>query len=83
MPSQHVVFSFAGQGFPPVEAARDLYRGSSTFRQAITDVQETISGLSHAGSIPGQAHVPLTDYFEEDEIRPPYAASFDRLLSAT
>ncbi|THZ96573.1 FabD/lysophospholipase-like protein [Aureobasidium pullulans] len=83
MASQHIVFSFAGQGFPPVEAARDLYRVSSTFRQAITDVQETINGLSHDGSIPGQAHVPLTDYFEEDEIRPPYAASFDRPLSAT
>lgn len=80
MSSHHVVFTFAGQGYPPVEAARDLYRTSPVFRNAIEDVQNTIDNLLQEQAIESGHHIPLTEYLEEDEIRPPYATSFDRPL---
>lgn len=76
MSGQHVVFTFAGQGYPPVEAARDLYRTSKVFQNAITDVQNTIDTLLRENAVPKGHHARLTDYLEEDEIRPPYATSF-------
>lgn len=78
MSSQHVVFTFAGQGFPPVEAARDLYRTSEVFQDAVRDVQNTIDNLLQERAIQSDHHIPLTEYLEEDEVRPPYAPSFDR-----
>lgn len=81
MSSQHVVFTFAGQGYPPVEAARDLYRTSSAFQNAIRDVQNTIDGLLQEQAIQSGQHIPLTDYLEEEEMRSPYATSFDQRLS--
>lgn len=76
MSAQHIVFTFAGQGYPPIEAARDLYRTSEVFQSAITDVQKTIDTLLRAKAVPNGHHARLTDYLEEDEIRPPYATSF-------
>lgn len=81
MSSQHTVFTFAGQGYPPVEAARDLYRTSLVFQNAIRDVQNTIDDLLQERVIQSGQHIPLTDYLEEDEMRPPYATSFDRPLT--
>ncbi|KAK5999984.1 hypothetical protein QM012_005072 [Aureobasidium pullulans] len=78
MSSQHIVFTFAGQGFPPVEAARDLYRTSKVFQHAIRDVQNTIDRLLQEQAIQSGRHIPLTEYLEEDQVRPPYATSFDQ-----
>lgn len=76
MSAQHIVFTFAGQGYPPVEAARDLYRTSEVFQNAITDVQNTIDTLLREKAVPNGHHARLTDYLEEDKIHPPYATSF-------
>lgn len=78
MSPQHIVFTFAGQGYPPVEAARDLYRTSPVFQDAIQHVQRTIDSLLQDKAIQNGRHIPLTQYFEEDELRPPYATSFDQ-----
>lgn len=78
MSSQHVVFTFAGQEYPPIEAARDLYRTNKVFEDAVRDVQNTIDCLLREQSIQSSHHIPLTTYLEEDQIRPPYAPSFDQ-----
>jgi acyl transferase domain-containing protein len=81
MSAQHVVFTFAGQGYPPVEAARDLYRTSQVFQDAIIDIQNINDALLKENAIKTGRHTRLTEYLEEDEIRPPYATSFDQCQS--
>jgi acyl transferase domain-containing protein len=81
MSAQHVVFTFAGQGYPPVEAARDLYRTSQVFKDATTEVQNTNHVLQQEKAIKVGHHTRLTEYLEEDEIRPPHATSFDETPS--
>jgi acyl transferase domain-containing protein len=76
MSAQHIVFTFAGQGYPPVEAARDLYRTSQVFQHAITEVQKTNDVLQQENAIEVSHHTKLTDYLKEEEFRPPYATSF-------
>jgi acyl transferase domain-containing protein len=82
MSAQHVVFTFAGQGYPPVEAARDLYRTSQVFQDAIIDIQNINDALLKENAIKTGRHTRLTEYLEEDEIRPPYATSFDQCQPA-
>jgi acyl transferase domain-containing protein len=79
MSAQHIVFTFAGQGYPPVEAARDLYRTSQVFEDAIRKIQKTNDVLQQENAIKIGHHTRLTDYLEEEEIRPPYATSFDHI----
>jgi acyl transferase domain-containing protein len=78
MSAQHVVFTFAGQGYPPVEAARDLYRTSQVFGDAVREVQKTNDVLHLENAIKIGHHAKLTDYLEEEEIRLPHAPSFNQ-----
>lgn len=77
MAEQHIVFAFAGQGYPPVEAARDLYRTSQVFRDAITEIDETTEDLLQKRLIPDRTYVPITEYLEEETLRPPHATTTD------
>lgn len=70
-------FCFAGQGFVPLEAARDLYRASDTFRTTIHDVEDVIDGFYKTGN-DRRTFIPLTEYLEEAEARPAFTAEFGK-----
>lgn len=74
--SPRIVFCFAGQGYVPLEAARDLYRTCDQYSRAIEEIDHEIDKAARNGQLQ-QTFIPLRGYFLEDEIRSAYVAPFD------
>lgn len=63
--TNRIVFCFAGQGYTPLEAARDLYRGSEAFRAAIETMDLEI--VTYFEEQQDEAFASLGEYLLEDE----------------
>lgn len=74
--SPHVVFCFAGLGYVPLDATRDLYRTSNVFRDSIHNFEATIAA-HYATTKDIRKTIPLTDYLEESAPRPASVPGFD------
>jgi acyl transferase domain-containing protein len=74
-PTQEVVFCFAGQGYVPLEASRDLYRTCDVFRQSINEVAAAIK-VFHETENEDATSISLPDYFMEAEERPAHTPKF-------
>lgn len=68
-PPRALVFCFAGQGYVPLEASRDLYRTSPIFRDSINKVAAAIKSFHETENEPTTC-ISLPEYFMENEERP-------------
>ncbi|USW54230.1 Putative Acyl transferase domain superfamily, Acyl transferase/acyl hydrolase/lysophospholipase [Septoria linicola] len=64
-----IVFCFAGQGYVPLKAARDLYRTCTVFKTAIDKVDSNITS-SAKQKLVELTSIPLKEYFREAEMCP-------------
>lgn len=70
-----IVFCFAGQGYVPLEAARDLFRTCDAFRKAILQIDDEIQSAVKRKCIQ-RTFLPLSEYLSEPTIRPAYVPPF-------
>lgn len=70
-----IVFCFAGQGYVPLEAARDLFRTCSAFKNAIFEVDEEIQSAVERKCLQ-RTFIPLSEYLSESTTRPAYVPPF-------
>lgn len=66
---KEVVFCFAGQGYVPLEASRDLYRTCTIFREAIDEVAANIKAF-HETEGEVATCISLPEYLMEVQERP-------------
>lgn len=74
--SPRVVFCFAGLGYVPLDATRDLYRTSKVFRNSIHDFEAAITA-PYTQTQELRLTTSLTDYLAEPEPRPASVPGFD------
>ncbi|KAK4550004.1 hypothetical protein LTR36_002971 [Oleoguttula mirabilis] len=73
---RHVIFCFAGQGYVPLDASRDLFKTCEVFRKSIEEVDSAVEAFYEAESeLP--TSIPLSKYLKEREPRPAHTPSFD------
>ncbi|CZT19120.1 uncharacterized protein RCC_04966 [Ramularia collo-cygni] len=74
--SSHVVFCFAGLGYVPLEATRDLFRTSAVFRNSIHDFEDAIAS-HYTKTRTRRPTISLADYLAESAPRPASVPGFD------